>query len=189
EITVPLLVFTWPGSDPPAGWRAAPPQAPAWWHETQRPPQPGGRRSRRAGPVTSDVALPIEEPAHPVQPEAGQGTLAFEVPAAPAQGDLASQLAGSPLLAEQIARAGRAAPQVDQVAAVARVLVAGEGRAHRETVAGVLGVPAAALPLATLGRVLNVEGYRVIWLDPDGQTVRLDLALLREQFDLRRVGG
>ncbi len=52
-----------------------------------------------------------------------------------------------------------------------------------------LGVPAAALPLATLGRVLNVEGYQVIWLDADGQTVRLDEALLREQFDLRRAGG
>ena len=38
--------------------------------------------------------------------------------------------------------------------------------------------------LATLRRVLNVDGYPVIELDPDGVTVVLDRELLREQFEL-----
>jgi len=33
-----------------------------------------------------------------------------------------------------------------------------------------------------LQRVLNVEGYQVLGLDPDGSTAVLDEDLLREQF-------
>ena len=35
---------------------------------------------------------------------------------------------------------------------------------------------------AVLQRVLNVEGYQVLGLDPDGSTAVLDEDLLREQF-------
>lgn len=199
EITIPLLMVAWPGTPEPAGWRAAPPQAPAWWHETQHAPQAGGRRARRAGASGMDLALPgaagPEVVAAPRAADAratasGQGTLAFDVPPArtaagpAARADLATQLVGSPLLPEQLARAGRAAPSVDEIEAVVRVLSGGGGRAHRDTLARVLGVPAASFPLATLGRVLNVEGYRVIWLDQDQVTIRLDEELLRDQFDL-----
>jgi len=39
--------------------------------------------------------------------------------------------------------------------------------------------------MAALKRLLNIEGYAVVSLDPDGATVVLDVALLREQFALR----
>ena len=38
--------------------------------------------------------------------------------------------------------------------------------------------------LAVLRRLLNVEGYGVVATDTDGQTVLLDVPLLREQFGL-----
>ena len=34
-------------------------------------------------------------------------------------------------------------------------------------------------------RLLNVEGYAVLRRDPDGETLILDDALLREQFEVR----
>jgi hypothetical protein len=38
--------------------------------------------------------------------------------------------------------------------------------------------------LTALRRVLNVDGYPVIDVDPDQETVTLDATLPREQFDL-----
>ena len=61
------------------------------------------------------------------------------------------------------------------------------GRAHRDTVAAAAGVATSAFEptMAALKRLLNIEGYAVVSLDPDGTTVVLDVALLREQFTLR----
>jgi len=42
--------------------------------------------------------------------------------------------------------------------------------------------------IASLQRILNVEGYPVLSVD-GSQTVRLNLQLLREQFDLERSYG
>ena len=39
--------------------------------------------------------------------------------------------------------------------------------------------------LAQVQQLLNVEGYAVLALDVDGQTVLLDVRLLREQFEVR----
>jgi hypothetical protein len=86
----------------------------------------------------------------------------------------------------QAQRAGRAALHADAVARVLTVLLAGGGRAHRDTVAAAAGIPAARFPqsLAVLKRLLNVEGYDVVGMDADGVTVVLDAALLRAQFQV-----
>jgi hypothetical protein len=49
-----------------------------------------------------------------------------------------------------------------------------------------VGVPEFRLPglLAGLRRVLNVEGYPVLSVDDTSGTVRLNLDLLRSQFEL-----
>jgi len=73
--------------------------------------------------------------------------------------------------------------------AIIASLVAGGGRAHHDTLASAAGVAAHTFSglLAALRRVLNVDGYPVIDLDPDRVTVILDLQLLRDQFELGRT--
>ena len=81
-----------------------------------------------------------------------------------------------------------AAPD-ERVAAMLGVLLAGGGRATKDTLAARAGVPAhrIAVAVTALRRLLQVEGYPVIEVDPDGQTVKLDEALLREQFGLEQA--
>jgi len=199
EVTVPLVVLTRPGTPAPAGWRAALPQAPVWWNEENRVAAGGSRRARRtlgegrAAPATRAARVP----AAPQTPEAGQGVLAIDLPGgapdavAPARATgLVADFEASEVLAAQRRRAGRHALPQEVVSAVVATLL-GDGRAHRDTVARALGVPAGSFvsTFAALGRLLNVEGYPVVSLDPDGVTVRFDRELFTEQFDLRRTRG
>ncbi|WP_051681726.1 BREX-2 system phosphatase PglZ [Cellulomonas sp. HZM] len=201
ELTVPLVVLTRPSATVPAGWQFASPQAPVWWNEARlAEPAPTTRRAKRllAG-VVADV-VPEPEPAPPAaparrRPEApGQGTLGFDVvpPSAPTPADpvgaLVSAFEASEVAAGQRRRAGRRALDPALTSAALRVLLAGDGRAHRDTVASALGVSeqSFASTFSALTRLLNVEGYPVVSMDTDDVTVRLDETLLREQFDLGR---
>ena len=53
--------------------------------------------------------------------------------------------------------------------------------------AATLAVPAFRLDgaLSQVRQLLNIEGYNVVGVDPDGQTVVLDVPLLRDQFEVR----
>lgn len=77
----------------------------------------------------------------------------------------------------------------ERVAAMVTVLLDGGGRATMETLAARAGVPAHRIAgtVTALRRLLQVEGYPVIEVDADGHTVKLDEALLREQFGLERA--
>jgi len=205
ELTVPFLMFV-RGRTAPQGWVAAPPQAPTWWHESRRATAEPVRRRRRvdAAGVTDLFPAPPSEPVAvtaPAKTPEGQGALEIEVPApGPKRSPvevLVDALAASEVYAEQRARAGRRALEHEKVARAVEVLAAreapgtNEGRAHRDVFCAALGVSAVNFTslVAALGRLLNVEGYTVISIDPDGVTVRLDLGLLREQFEIGRPRG
>lgn len=103
---------------------------------------------------------------------------------APGRPSLVDALLASAVYAQ---RRGTRAPLPDErVAALLGVLLAGNGRAMMETLAAHAQVPAHRIGSAVtaLRRLLQVEGYPVLDLDPDGRTVRLDVALLVEQFRL-----
>jgi len=77
----------------------------------------------------------------------------------------------------------------DQVARLLRALLgAPAGRLDPESAAAALGVATVQLAgaLSQAQRLLNVEQYPVLSRDPDGSTVVLDEALLREQFGVGR---
>ena len=209
EITVPFLVFGRAGQPAAVGWRDAPPQAPVWWNETPRAAVPGTRRALRNDPKAGRIEL---APARPVRlPRADdgpQGVLAFDVPEATARpgtrdggvegalaaaivASLVDRLTSSEIYRHQRTRAGRHALADTQVAAALATLLDGAGRVHRDTLASALDIPATSFGnvLAALGRLLNVDSYPVIALDPDGVTVRLDETLLREQFELGSARG
>lgn len=176
EATIPVVVLTQAPQSPPPGWVEAPPQAPTWWHEQART-------------TAAPTPAPLTSKAKPV-PDDGPTLFSRDQVAATSSerpADLATLVVGSDTFLRQRARAGRGALSDKLVEQVLRSLMLGGGRAHRDTVAGVAGVPVSRLSatLAVLRRMLNVEGYDVISLDVDGVTVLLDLALLREQFGVR----
>lgn len=178
EVAIPVIVAQPKGATAPDGWVEAPPQEPVWWNEPLRAEPvtpvvvatPTKRRIR--GGATDTPALFEDIPA--------------ETPIAAPVVPVDEQLVRSETYRQRQARASRHPIDDQTVRAIVATLVAGAGRAHRDTVAVAAGVAASSLPgvLAALRRLLNVDGYAVVDLDPDQVTVVLDEALLREQFEL-----
>ncbi len=198
EAVIPLLVFTASDETALPGWSDAPVPSPDWWREpltagtgtgTVPPvaapdPVPAGpsRRGRRPAPPPGQDE-PLFELVAPSAPSAPVTTAA---PAADTDG--VSGLVGA-LLASDVyrQRRGTRAPLPDErVAALLGVLLDGDGRASYETLAARARIPAHRITgtVTALRRLLQVEGYAVLDLDPDGTTVLLDRDLLIEQFHL-----
>ncbi|MSW41014.1 MAG: BREX-2 system phosphatase PglZ [Actinobacteria bacterium] len=178
EVTVPVIVLA-RDPDPLAalGWVAAPPQAPRWWYE----------------PVAASESSVAEPARRPKATKAPQEDTLFEGTQPVAPTGTPGERAAAALLATALFTARNAAQRRggfddDTVAAIVATLVDGGYRAHRDLVAAAARVPAARFQptMAALRRLLNVEGYEVVSLDPDGVTVLLDRALLFEQF---AIGG
>jgi hypothetical protein len=155
---------------------AAPPQVPEWWNEPLAEKAP-----------TAASAAPTKKP-KPTRPRAaGQDALftvssGEETPAV----DVVDELLASPTYAHQRRMAGRGAlPDTDVAAFLRAILQRGE-RAHQDTVAAAAGIATSDLGqrFAAVKRLLNVDGYEVLKPDSDGVTYRVDVALLREQFEL-----
>ncbi|GII98226.1 PglZ domain-containing protein [Sediminihabitans luteus] len=182
EITVPVLVYQRSLADTaPEGWAPAPPQAPTWWNdpviaakpEPTTAPKPARKTRRKAAePDAANALFDLVTPTPVADP-------------APSGSGLIDRVMRSDVFADQMRLAGRAASS-DLVEAVLRTLIERDGRAHQETVAVAAGLPSAGVTqgLAIVKRVLNVEGYDILSIDPDGDTLRLDVALLEEQFGL-----
>jgi len=152
------------------GWEILPETAPDWWFDGEAAMQVERPKARKAGKR--------KDPQMQVLP------LFEDIP-----GDWVSVLLESSIFAEQMSTfAGRL--KQDQVEKSLRVL------ADRNLVL-LKGVLAQRLELsglridgwiASLQRILNVEGYPVLSVD-SSQTVRLNLPLLREQFDIGESNG
>lgn len=177
EVAVPVVVFKPNGSANPAGWVDAPPQEPVWWNE---PVRPSAEEVLTAAPVKRRVRKPVED-----APALFEALPVIEAPHTSALA-LDEQLVASRVYLERQERGSRHPIDDQTVRAIVAALVTGSGRAHRDTIAIAAGVAASSLPgvLASLRRLLNVDGYAVIDVDPDQVTVTLDQSLLREQFEL-----
>ncbi|MBZ2195402.1 BREX-2 system phosphatase PglZ [Occultella gossypii] len=183
EITVPIIVLDRSNRPQIGGWKIAPSQTPSWWNEPavkhryesvveERTDKTRRRRPREEAPGQGSFDLILAQPL-PVD-----GTAALS--------SVVDQLLDSDVYARQRKRAGRGALGDDVVRTLLTTLADRGGRAHRETLAGLVGssLPAVESTLAALRRLLNVEGYAVLSDDADGVTVVLDEALLRDQFEL-----
>jgi PglZ domain len=181
ELAIPIIVLKPRGADNPAGWVEIPPQDPTWWNEpsralvdalpvAERPPK---AKAPKAADPTAPTLFDLER------------EVARTTPAKPG-GGLAEMLVASATYIARRTIAGRHPIDDAVAAAVVSVLVAGGGRAHRDTLAAAAGIPASELAglLAALRRVLNVDGYPVVDVDADQVTVLLDVTLLHEQFEL-----
>jgi hypothetical protein len=86
-------------------------------------------------------------------------------------------------------RRGTRAPLPDErVAALVGALLARGGRATMDTLAAQAGIPAHRISgtITALRKLLQVEGYPVLTLDPDGVTILLNEELMVEQFQLAK---
>ncbi|MFD4207482.1 BREX-2 system phosphatase PglZ [Micromonospora tulbaghiae] len=190
EAVNPLLLFASGNDETVPGWSGAPVASPGWWREplrqtaqadqpaTAAPRTVAARPSRRPRALVQDESL-FDLPAASIPPPlAGP-----PAPVDPASA-LVEALLASPVYAD---RRGIRAPIPDErVAAMITALLAGNGRATLETLATRAGVPVHRISatFTALRRLLQVEGYPVLSLDPDGRTAKLDIPLMIEQFVL-----
>ncbi|WP_158289880.1 BREX-2 system phosphatase PglZ [Micromonospora sp. S4605] len=184
EVTIPLLAFLLPNvADVPAGWVPVEGGQPDWWEATPAAPV-----------VTPAPAAAAVAPKQRRKPPVQTGEALFDVPepapvaaVTPAAGelDLVDALLATELFEAQHALTPR---RVDRgkIEAAMRALVDAKGLLP----VAVLAQRASEAPVRatgfvnTLQRIFNVDNYPVLSLIDDNRTVRLDLALLREQFGL-----
>jgi hypothetical protein len=194
EAVIPLLLLSAGDDTAVPGWAGAPVASPAWWREPLvdsgdapvTAVRGNGRRKPTARPAAQpeslfDLALQPDPPQ--VAPRAVTKPATLPGPAGRAPG-LVDALISSDRYAQR--RDTRAPLPDDRVAALLGTLLSGGGRATLDTLAARAEIPAHRIggTITALRRLLQVEGYPVITLDPDGQTVHLNEDLMVEQFDL-----
>lgn len=168
ELLVPIGVWT-DGNEPAPGFEPHTIVPPDWWIE-------GGAESSPA---------PLQKPASRSAPAPTVGMDLF-TQADAQQADWIEQLLGTPLLAQQRERAGRLALNDDRLRALLDYLSRAGDRASPNQLAAAIQMPAMRIRgvLSVLQRMLNVDGYPVISIEPGTGTVMLDRRLLKAQFDL-----
>ncbi len=168
EAVVPVAVLLPSGVELPKGWELAPIQEPVWWSAAATvpvpPAVPSGRPSlRSAAPSLFDEI---------------EGTQS-------AESGLGAAVIASPTFKAQARLAGRVTIADQSIALLVDALASASGsRLQAATAAVVLQVPPSRLrgAVATIQRLLNVEGYAV--LRTEGMELLLDVPLLREQFEV-----
>lgn len=183
EAVIPLMVFSVLDENAVPGWQGAPVASPAWWR---------GPVADVSPPSVAPTTVPERRRAHRM-PEPGPALFELATKTEPTPA-LAPTAAGRPPVVELLLgsdmyaqrNSGRTKMDNERVAALLTVLLAGGGRASLETLAADAAVPVHRISntITALRKLLQVEGYPVLEIDPDGTTVKLNQALLAEQFHL-----
>ncbi|MGW7402186.1 BREX-2 system phosphatase PglZ [Streptomyces sp. NPDC054833] len=194
EFTIPVLAFLRFGAEPPKEWRELGDQRPTWWapEEADRP-LPDQREAQTA------TAAAKKTPAKSRKKQPEPGTLPdalFDV-ALTAGGDdalltptvvsrteaLVTALLDSETYQAQLGGLARK-PQQEQVHKALAALLDAGGTLPVTALAQRVGMPTTRGDgfAAVLRQLLNYDGVQVLETLPDGRTLRLHEALLREQF-------
>ncbi|MDV9186676.1 BREX-2 system phosphatase PglZ [Streptomyces sp. SR27] len=190
EVTVPVLVLAPSAELAPQGWDPLPREqaAPSWWRAS-------AATATEAEPVTAgEVTSSKPKPSKTPKQSEGLFTDADVVTADGHGGEelLAAPLSlGDQVVASEVYEAQKAyvrkAPEVKIVAAVIDELVAAGGTMSPAALAAAISATGRVRRniegfVATVQRLLNVEGYPVLGFIDGGHTVKLDETLLRGQF-------
>lgn len=168
EAVVPVVLLV-PSGVGEGRWHLAPPQAPAWWE----------------GPSGGTAMVPVVDAPQVAQPDL------FSEPE-PVTAGLGAELVASPVYTDQRRLAGRVVVSDQSVAALVDALASAPS--HRLTAAQAataLGVPVTRVGFAVgqVAKVINVEGYPVLSIDPATGGVVLDASLLAEQYGVSGTVG
>ena len=104
------------------------------------------------------------------------------------EASLGAKIVASEVYAAQRKVLSRLPIRDEQIQSLVDALTSAAGaRLPRTVVAAALGVAGFRIEgaLSQARQLLNVEGYNVVGVDPDGQTIVLDVPLMREQFGVR----
>jgi hypothetical protein len=171
EVVVPLAVLV-AGDVKLEGWADVPVERPPWWDQ----------------PFQAEAGAGVTPRPRPARKRGETGTLfeRHDRAAAPERPAWVTALLGSATYRAQVAAAGRQAPGDDRTRAFLEALASRGGKLTVAALARTLGVPALRLPglIATMMRVLNLDGYPVLQTDDVAETVELNRALLERQFGM-----
>lgn len=190
EVTVPVLVLAPSAELAPQGWDPLPREqaAPSWWRAS-------AATATEADPVTA-CEVTSSKPKQSKTPKQSEG-LFTDADVVTADGRGGEELLATPLslgdqvVASEVYEAQKAyvrkAPEVKIVAAVIDELVAAGGTMSPAALAAAISATGRVRRniegfVATVQRLLNVEGYPVLGFIDGGHTVKLDETLLRGQF-------
>lgn len=183
EMVVPITVLT-TATDFPDGWTEMPIETPAWWDDVaadsvpvqtattkpvkRRPETLFDMAEQESAPVEMPVEIPVETPVDQTWPQ------------------WTRQLLASPVFEEQKRLGGRSVPANDMFGKLLSLLDRRGGKMTSAALARALECPPLRLRglLATMQRVLNVDGYLVLNRDEASDTIEFNRALLLSQFDL-----
>jgi hypothetical protein len=171
EMVIPIAVLC---STPslPEHWDEAPVDFPSWWEDS--------------------VSQSSEAPLLPMQPlslnQPDYGPL-FSAVSAPQSSEWITTLLASPIYQAQKKRVGRSALPDDVLTQILRTIELQGNQATLSTLARSLNCSVTSLRdrLTKLQRLLNIDGYAIVDYDQRAHTVRLNIPLLCQQFDLMRM--
>ncbi|QGV80902.1 BREX-2 system phosphatase PglZ [Streptomyces ficellus] len=196
EFTIPVLAFLPFGAEPPKGWRELGDQRPPWWA-----PEEAGKPVTDERSAQSAGAAPRKGAAKPRKKQPEPGTLPdalFDVTLTAGGDDalltpvvvsrtesLVAALLESETYQGQLDGLARK-PQQEQVHKALAALLDAGGTLPVTALAQRAGMPTSRGDgfAAVLRQLLNYDGVQVLETLPDGRTLRLHEALLREQFAL-----
>jgi hypothetical protein len=174
ECVAPLAVVA-PALMDIGGWRVEKVQTPEWWSDVDTAAPPAERPKPRKTPTTKGkeprtAALPL-----------------FQT--SPDNVDWVDALLASEVFAEQMTTFANRLKR-EQVEQSLRALADRNMVLLKSVFAQRIGISALRVEglIASLQRILNVEGYPVLSVDAS-QTIRLNIQLLREQFGLGENSG
>ncbi|MFJ9030267.1 BREX-2 system phosphatase PglZ [Streptomyces sp. NPDC102274] len=197
EFTIPVLAFLRFEASPPPAWRELGDQRPTWWLLEEPVPHPA---NVPAAPSAATKRPTRQKPTRVQAQLACTHNSLFEVAVVPASDDeetlvtatvvspddtLVSALFASEVFRGQIGLLARK-PPMDKVEGAIRTLLDAGGTLPVTALAQRVSYPTTRADgfAAILRQLLNYDGVQVLETLPDGRTVRLDLSLLRMQFDL-----
>jgi hypothetical protein len=200
EVTIPVLAFLPFGAEPPRGWRELGDQRPPWWapEQTGAAPLPEQRAARpvaATAPVSKKPTARVRkeqaevarthEALFDVELTAGGDDTLLTPTVVSRTETLTTALLASETYRAQLGGLARK-PQEEQVHKALAALLDAGGTLPVTALAQRAGMPVTRGDgfAAVLRQLLNYDGVQVLETLPDGRTLRLHEALLREQFAL-----
>ncbi len=187
EVTIPILAFLPFGVESPKDWEELGGQQPFWWtndsDETELEVLPPRKRTKQVERKVQDIAreqMILDLPATPAKSPADVAPPASQR----SREDLVAQLLAAPMFEVQLEQLARK-PKSAKLEKAIRALL--DGPQPVTALAQRVGDPPSRAYgfAAILAQLLNVDGAQVLETMGDGRTLRLHVALLRQQFDLR----